>query len=82
MFSISSLAVYKYLKLIPGTPSINFDIVKRLMCGSCHIQIVLLGVKYQNRRQTLDDYLHFDILLRQIHQKLNCELVVYKLASL
>ena len=82
MFSISSLAVYKYLKLIPGTPSINFDIVKRLMCGSCHIQSVLIGVKYQNWRQTFDVYLLFDILLKQIHQKLNCGRVVYKLASL
>ena len=38
-----------------------------LMCGSCHIRSVLIGVKYQNWCQTLDVYLLFAILLGQIY---------------
>ena len=31
------------------------------MCGSCHIQNILIGVEYQNCCQTLDVYLLFAI---------------------
>ena len=42
-----------------------------LMSGSSHIQIVLIGIKYQNCRQTLDVYSFFAILLGQIKSKIN-----------
>ena len=42
-----------------------------LMSGACHIGSVLIGVKYRNWCPTLNVYLLFDILLRQIYQKLN-----------
>ena len=48
------------------------------MCGSCHVQNVPIGVKYQNQRQTVDVYLLFAILLGQIYQKLDYRLVTYK----
>ena len=50
------------------------------MCGLCHNRRVLIGVGYQNWRQTLDVYLLFAILLGQIKSKLNYRLVTYKLA--
>ena len=37
-----------------------------LMCGSCHIQNVLIGIKYQNCSQTLDVYLLLAICMGQI----------------
>ena len=51
------------------------------MCGSCHIQSVLIGIKYRNYRRTLGVYLLFAILLGQIKSKLNYRLLTYKLAS-
>ena len=51
------------------------------MSGSSHIGSVLIGVEYQNCRQTLNVYLLFAILLGQIKSKLNDRLVTYKLAS-
>ena len=45
------------------------------------ISFVLIGVEYRNYCQTLDVYLLFAILLRQIKSKLNYRLVTYKLAS-
>ena len=53
----------------------------KIMCGSCHIRSVLLGVECQNWRQTWDVYLPLAILLGQIYEKLNYRLVTYKLAS-
>ena len=50
------------------------------MCGSCHIQCVLISVKYWNLRWTLDVYFLFAILLGQIYSKLNYRLLTYKLA--
>ena len=47
----------------------------------CHIQNVLIGVKYRNCCQTVDVYLVFAILLGQIISKINQRLVTYKLAS-
>ena len=44
----------------------HLDIWK-LLCSSCHIRSVLIGVKYQNWRQTWDVYLLFAILLGQIY---------------
>ena len=40
------------------------------MHGSSHIQSVLVGVKYQNCRRTLDVYLRFAIWIGQIQSKL------------
>ena len=37
----------------------------KIMCGSCHIRSVLLGVECQNWRQTWDVYLPLAILLGQ-----------------
>ena len=51
------------------------------MSGSSHIGSVLIGVKYQNCHQTLDVYLLFATLIKQIKSKLNYRLVTYKLAS-
>ena len=41
-----------------------------VMCGSCHIRNVRIGVKYQNCRQILDVYLLFSIWMGQIQSKL------------
>ena len=41
----------------------------KLMCGSCHIRNVLIGVKYKNCRGTLDVYLLFAIWMGQIQSK-------------
>ena len=41
-----------------------------------------IGVEYRNCHRTLDVYLLFAILLRQIKSKLNYRLVTYELASL
>ena len=41
-----------------------------LMCGTCHIQNVLIGVKYWNCRQTLDFCLLFVIWMRPFQSKL------------
>ena len=49
------------------------------LCVSYHIRRVLIGVKYWNWRQTLDDNLFFAILMRQNYKKLNYRLVTYKL---
>ena len=32
-----------------------------LLCGSCHIRNVLIGVEYRNCCGHMDDYLHFAI---------------------
>ena len=40
------------------------------MRGSFHIRSVLIVVKYQNCRQTLDVYLRFAIWIGQIQSKL------------
>jgi len=53
-----------------------------LMCGSCHIQNVPIGVEYQNCHQTLDVYLLFAIWMGQIQSKLIYIFVTYELASL
>ena len=37
------------------------------MCGSCHIQNILIGVEYQNCCQTFDVYLLFAIWMGQIY---------------
>ena len=47
------------------------DSFQTFMSGSSHIQSVLIGVKYRNCRQTLDVYLLFAILLRQIYIKIH-----------
>ena len=39
------------------------------MCGSSHIQSVLIGVEYRNCRRTLDVYLLFAIWMGQIQSK-------------
>ena len=46
------------------------------MCGSSHIQSVLIGVEYRNCCQTLDVYLHVAILIGQIQSK-----PIYKLVT-
>jgi hypothetical protein len=47
----------------------------KIMCGSCHIRSVLLGVECQNWRQTWDVYLPLAILYSgQIYEKPNCNL--------
>ena len=51
------------------------------MSGSSYIQSVLIGVEYQNCHQTLDVYLPFAILLRQIKSEMNYRRVTYELAS-
>ena len=51
-----------------------------LMCGSCHIRNVLIGVEYQNCRQTI--YFLFAIWMGQIQSKLIYIFVTYGLASL
>ena len=53
----------------------------KIMCGSCHIRSVLLGVECQNWCQTWDVYLPLAILLGQIYEKPNYRLVTYKLVS-
>ena len=53
-----------------------------LMCGSCHIRNVLIGVEYQNCCQTLGVYLLFAIWIGQIESKLIYIIVTYGLASL
>ena len=40
-----------------------------LMCGSCHIWSVLIGVEYQNWHRTLDVYLLFASLRGHIYKK-------------
>ena len=47
------------------------------MFGSSHIRSVLIGVKYQNYRQTLDVYLVFAIWMIQIQLKLIYIFVTY-----
>ena len=42
------------------------------MSGSSNIQSVLIGIEYQNCRQTLDAYLLFAIWMGQIQSKLVC----------
>ena len=51
------------------------------MSGSSHIPSVLLGVKYQNYRRTLDVYLLFAIWMEQIQLKLIYIFETYGLAS-
>ena len=53
-----------------------------LMCGSCHIRNVLIGVEYRNCRRTLDVYFLFAIWMGQIQSKLIYIFVTYGLASL
>ena len=53
-----------------------------LMWGSCHIRNVLIGVEYQNWRQTLDAYLLFAIWMGQMQSKLIYIFVSFGLASL
>ena len=53
-----------------------------IMCGSCHIQNVLIGVEYPNCRRTLDVCLLFDIWMGPIQSKLFYIFVTYRLASL
>ena len=38
-----------------------------LMCGSCHIRSILIGVEYRNWHLTFDDYLLSAILLGKIY---------------
>jgi hypothetical protein len=45
-----------------------------VMCESCHIRNVLIGVEYRNCRQTLDADLIFAIWMGQIQSKLICNL--------
>ena len=52
-----------------------------VMCGSCHIRNVLIGVEYRNCCQILDVYLLFAILRGQIHPKLINIFVTYGLAN-
>ena len=56
-------------------------IISQQMSVSSHIRSVLIGVKYRNCHRTLNVYLLFAIVLRQIKSKLNYRLVTYKLAS-
>jgi hypothetical protein len=48
------------------------------MSGSSHIRSVIIGVEYQNCRQTLNAYLLFAILLWQIKSKLNWGLLEHR----
>ena len=49
------------------------------LSSSSHIQSVLIGVKYQNCRQTLEVYLLFAILLGQIKLQI-CKSVLIEFA--
>ena len=49
---------------------VNLQMRSGIMCGSCHIGNVLIGVEYRNCCQTLDVYLLFIILMEQIQSKL------------
>ena len=53
-----------------------------LMCGSCHIRNVLIGIEYQNCCQTLDVYLLFADWMGPILLKMIYIFVTYGLASL
>ena len=76
LFFFSYFPLLKYL-------SQNWTTIKEssLMCGSCHIGSVLIGVEYRNCCWTLDVYLLFVTLLGQIQSKQNYSLVTYKVAS-
>ena len=52
------------------------------MCGSCHIQNILIGMEHRNCCQTLDFCLLFAIWMGQIQSKLIYIFVTYGLASL
>ena len=60
---------------------VNLQTRSRIMCGSCHIRNVLIGVEYRNCRRTLDVYLLFAIWMGPIQSKLIYIFVTYGLAT-
>ena len=60
---IPSMAAYLILSCF------YFPIPNSLMCGSCHIQNVLIGIEHRNCCQTLDFCLLFAIWMGQIQSK-------------
>ena len=73
---IPSMAAYLILSCF------YFLIPNSLMCGSCHIQNVLIGIEHQNFCQNLDFCLHFAFCMGQIQSKLIYIFVTYGVASL
>ena len=59
--------------------NLNLD---QCLCGSCHVQNVLIDVEYRNCRRTLDVYLLFAVWMGPIQSKLIHIFVTYGLASL
>ena len=49
----------------------------KLICGSCHIRNVLVGVEYRNCCRTLDFYLSFAAWIGQSQSKLIHTFVTY-----
>ena len=61
---------------------VNLQMRSGIMCGSCHIRNVLIGVEYRNYCRTLDVYLLYATWMRLIQSKLIYIFVTYGLATL
>ena len=58
----------KLISLFTSSKTMRY--VKTLISGSSHIRSILIGVEYQNCRQTFVVYLRFAIWMGQIQSKL------------